>query len=180
MSRTVCLDCDESLDSWTYSLACLVALAGGMALEGSFAAMGLRPWEGWFSFIADAFASCVPLLIFGYPVFKLYQKWKTPARPTLRELGSAFSDRLSRVLVLLLAAFVASLAIGGLRLPLTPPDPSFIGWYDLVQAWFLLLAFTGLLAAFLLDQGLAFFDLRIRNTYAKRERGEHEPSMGEP
>lgn len=173
LSRTVCLDCDQGLDDAAYTRAVLFWLGIAALFEGGLYVSGGRTGGG-LDYLGDAVQTAALLILVGWPLFKLVQKLREPARPVLRELGSLYADRVGRGLVVALVGFVAYLWHDGFDVPLVPVEASWIGWFDLVRIWgFLVVGGLALLVT-LLDQGLQFFDPRVRHTYSRRERRDLE------
>lgn len=118
--------------------------------------------------VLEAIEIGTALLLTGYPLSKLVQKLRDPRRPVLREMGSVWSGRWDRVLVLILLLFVPFAFAGGVKLMASVlPSDDGVPWY--IDAY---VGVGGLLAALaiVIDQKGAFFDFRIRNTYVERYR----------
>jgi hypothetical protein len=118
--------------------------------------------------VLEAIEIGTALLLTGYPIFKVVQKVRDPRRPVLREMGSVWSGRYDRALILMLLLFVPFVFAGGMKL-LAPALPTDDGVPFYVDAY---VGAGGLIAALaiVIDQKLAFFDFRIRNTYVERYR----------
>lgn len=116
-----------------------------------------------------AFQLEVALLLLAYPLFKLFTKLKDPRRRVASEMGSAFSSRYDRLLAMGLIVFVILIGLGlvrlgGLELAVAPG----LGGARTALSWFSLLGGLIAVVAMIRDQGLRFFDLRVRNTYQDR------------
>lgn len=117
-----------------------------------------------------AFQLEAALLLVAYPLFKLLTKLRDPRRRVASEMGSAFSSRYDRALVTGLIALVVLIGLGVMRLGgLEPAIAPGLGGAKAALNWFNLLG--GLIAAVAMirDQGLRFFDFRVRNTYQGRK-----------
>lgn len=116
-----------------------------------------------------AFELEVALLLVTYPLFKLATKRLAPRRRVSVEMGSTFSSRFDRAMVTAAIVLVLLFATGALRISGVPTelDPRLAGAKAVLDV---AISIGGVLAiaAMLRDQGLAFFDLRVRNTYQAR------------
>jgi hypothetical protein len=109
------------------------------------------------------------LLLAVYPASKLIVKIRQPNRPVCAEMGSVFSPRYDRILIMSLMTVIALAATG------TPPIRVALGrvtpgtaWFVAILKWEVFLGSLAAMLAMLVDQGLSFFDLRIANTYRHR------------
>lgn len=158
----LCRDCDDVLEDVPYRNLLWRCVAAGVMFQMLFGRYADD------SFWGGALHHTTTFLFVLYPLRKLADKLANRRRRVLWEMGSLFSDRYSRGLVTALLVFVIVNIVG--------PDAAFTGapdWYvaydNLSTLW---IRMFGLGAFFymLIDQGLAFFDLRKANTYAERGR----------
>lgn len=125
-----------------------------------------------------AFQLEVALLLVSYPLFKLLTKLRDPRRRVAAEMGSAFASRYDRALassliVLVVLIGLRLLRLGGLEPALAPE----LGQAKAALSWFNLGGGLLAVATMIRDQGLRFFDFRIRNTYQDRSM---DPSAAPP
>lgn len=162
-----CDECREALEETHYRLWIVVTFGAAAAIEWLFAHGGvLREFRA-----TEAIMLGTLLLQLAYPLAKLVQKLRDPERHVLREMGSVFADRWSRVLFISAWIYVGLLWSG--RLPKSPVgagnlvDPSDAPLRAALVTTSLA-GFAIVSALLLADQGLRFFDLRVANTYRQR------------
>lgn len=107
-------------------------------------------------------------LVVLYPGAKLMQSRKDRDRPVSAEMGSVFSGRYDRCLVLgAIAGIVYAWSFSAGASALGVVDPAYAP-VRTVWLWVAMILWVTAIAAIVRDQGLALFDLRIANTYAHR------------
>jgi hypothetical protein len=170
VGRLICLDCFEILEEKVFLRFVWVTLALAVALQLAFQHLGVRGT----GFLPEVFMNEAFLLVLSYPTWKLIQKLRDTRRQVLQEIGSLYSDRTGRLVLLGLLVFVIYLSpkiLPALLLGTVMVDPADPVWYSMfwtVRAA-LLLAISIIPIAAIVDQGLTFFDPREPNTYLKRE-----------
>jgi hypothetical protein len=163
VDEVVCVKCETIFEERTYlswiGITSVIALGlvWWMQRQGLLATFSL----------VEALKYEAALLLSMYPTAKLVQKIRDPRRPVLREMGSVFSSRSDRAMILMLM-LVYPAAFSGLFprwLPSSPQNAFHLGIIGFVSI-------AGAIAclAIVFDQKLAFFDFRIRNTYVERYR----------
>jgi hypothetical protein len=105
-----------------------------------------------------------------YPAAKLVQRRRDPGRLIWREMGSVYTGRFDRLLIVGAIVVIALMWLGAVptrHSGMVHPDyaPIRLGWILATM-----LGWGVATVAMIVDQGVAFFDLRIANTYAKRYR----------
>lgn len=164
----VCVPCEQVLEERNYLRWVVISAAAGTGL-----AFALVKAEVLVSFrVRDAMELSAAVLLVAYPTSKLVQKLREPGRRVWREMGSVYSSRFDRALILGALVFFLGLATR-VNTGLTA-DPNLVdpGHAPARRALAAGVALAGLAAmiAMLVDQGRAFFDPRVRNTYVARER----------
>jgi hypothetical protein len=166
----VCLDCGEVLEDGPYTSLCFGAVVSAAALHGGLVSLGLY---GRFALTEVIILTSVIIAV-TYPAVKLVQKRRDPERPILAEILSVYTDRSDRVFFLLILAACILIVTGHApagALTRTPVHPQFALVRFIATTWGVVF-FTLWILASILDQGLAFFDPRIANTYVHRERAK--------
>jgi hypothetical protein len=154
------------LEHAKYKLIIAVTGLAAVGLVAIFARTGVLTRFSWLEpFKLQAF-----LMILSYPTAKAIEKLRDPGRQVLQEMGSVYSSRLDRCLLLLLSAAIITIATE--QRPAVGPTAYAPPYAAVAAATSLVTALTSVvvIVACVVDQGLAFFDLRIANTYVERER----------
>jgi hypothetical protein len=171
VGAVVCVPCEVVFEEAAYLRWIWVASALALVAVGLMTYFGILER---FS-ISEAFKISAALLLLLYPLAKVVQKARDPRRPVLREMGSVFSGRFDRALVLALLLFAVLTMGGGLHLPLRSASSLAYRPIRFAVDWFVTLVGLASVVAIIIDQGTAFFDFRIRNTYVERYR--HRASL---
>lgn len=168
MAAVVCVPCEQVLEERNYLRWVIVSAVTGTAMAAALVKadvlLQLR--------VRDALELTAAVLLVTYPASKLVQWIFAPGRPVWREMGSVYSSRFDRAVILVALIFFITLATrANLGLSADPNlvDPAHA---PIRRALAASVAAAGLTAmmAMVVDQGRAFFDPRVRNTYVAREQ----------
>ncbi|MEM8934053.1 MAG: hypothetical protein AAGE94_22870 [Acidobacteriota bacterium] len=172
--RLVCLECGEIFEDPPYTRFIGVTVVVGALLQLGVSGLGPTSLAFW----KETFMHGALLLSIGYPSWKVVQKLREPSRPTLAEMGSVFGSRSDRLMLLGLLLFLVysaptlwptltSLAVDGVANDAA--TPAWLASFRALRALILTLVAAVVPLAAMIDQGLAFFDPRVVDTYILRE-----------
>ncbi len=156
--------CGEILETRFYLRCVLVASVVALGLALVLVRVG---WLSRFS-SAEVIMMLTAILAVGYPAAKVVQKLRQPSRSILLEMGSVYTSRFDRVIIMSAIAAVVMLVSGMFTLSaseLVHPDYAPI---RAVWIWTSITLWDLAVLGMILDQRLAFFDLRVANVYVDR------------
>lgn len=170
LQAIVCLECEEILEENSYLKFVWISIALSLVADLALVQLGvLQRWR-----IAEVLQFTGFLVFVGYPLWKVVQKIREPERPILRELGSIYTGRFDRALIttMLLAVALVWLDVidtGGVATSKLLVNPEHVPIVRMFALTLMIIAIVSSIAM-IIDQGLSFFDPRVKNTYIARER----------
>lgn len=172
ISSLICEDCEEILEELLYLRFVWGTLIIAILVQILFSNLG----QHGAGFIFEVLMNEAFFLITSYPVWKIIQKIKEPERKILQEMGSIFSERSDRIMMivlLIMALFLSPKVFPALFSWEFKQGSIETIWYLtfwIIRTWVALLAMFFVPIAIMVDQGFRFFDMRIPNTYLGRDQ----------
>lgn len=169
ISRVLCLDCCEILEERPYLRLVLLTLAIAVLAHFTLAKFG---YAGH-GLVKESFMSEVFLLIPCVVAWKCVQKLKTPQRRILYEIGSLYSDRFGRAMII--AATIFSLLLFSGAITFKPAgigalnEPPALAYFRTIRYYTILSGGLIFLLLVFYIQKLNLFDFRLKNSLIQQE-----------
>lgn len=173
----VCQHCGKAFEEATLSRFTTLCFAVAVLAQLALKAVGINA-----SFLRETLLSGTFLIIVSYASFKIAQRVRHRDKPVLDEAVSAFSDGISRLLLLLLLVVCAwhlfpalAFILQGKPLAQSPGEPALYRTFREVRRITIMAAGVPFAIYAVIRQGRAFFRLDNRSSFDRRPAEHRQP-----